>query len=243
MDNPAELAEQKVQFYCDFICDDGAPCQEPCNESGKCKKHGAGVVRQTGKPIAERERMTRSAGRYYPRLPSHLKTAYRKIAASIDLQSLAGEIAMIELRINQIIDKLKTNETEQKWTQLKSLFHEFKSASRNNDKETVKACLEDMDKVINEGNNESALWDHLINDLFVKKAGLVQVESKRMYMLGATATAEQVRSLAGALITCFLEEVSDYDTRRRVIERIKQLKVFDWDAAPPVEIEEDFEDQ
>ena len=238
---PAEPENTKVKFYCNHICSDGMPCQKECSEIGKCEEHNKGSVAKI-KKVTERSRMIRSAGRYYTRLPNHLKGAYLRIAKSQDMQSLAGEIALVELRIGQVFEKLNTNETESKWVRLRSIFYEFRNASKTQDKETMVSCLDEMEQVITQGNNEADIWRHLIDDLFVKKAMLTQVESKRMHLLGATATAEQVRSLAAALITCFLEEVSDYDTRSRVIQRIKELKVFDWDIAPPVETEEDSEE-
>ncbi len=222
------------QRTCDKICRDGLVCGRACGPSGRCEEHPAisGPPSSRGVKPTPKDAKNKTARRYHGLLPTHLKESYRKIAASRDLMSLAADIALVEMRKDQMVGRLKTNESADKWTDLTLAFHNFREANRNKDADAMRLWLNECERLIKAGDTEERTWTEILK-LQQKKAELVGQESRRHYLMGSTATGEQVRFLAETIIKVVVTHVKDPATLEKISADLEGLNVFDFEVAPP----------
>lgn len=220
---------------CPAYCLNGKKCGNPATEpDGRCAEHTTRHGRTSGggvKPdaLARRKKKRIQYTRY---LPTHLRDSYRKIAASSDLLSLQRDVALLQVRLNQIAGRLNTNETTDKWRALKNAFHEFRKAIQTKDTAAQQLWFGEMDGLLAAGNTEEDVWVEIIY-LQQKKAELVHQESRRHYLMGATATGEQVRYLVQTIMGIIIENVGDARTIDNIKNDIAALQIFDLDVASP----------
>jgi len=162
-----------------------------------------------------------------------LRAAYKKIAESTDLLSLVDDIALMQLRCNQLTARVGTGESNAKWKELKEVYSRFKTASSTGDKEELSAALRDFDRLIRGGDDDTTAWVELQNAID-RKSILQGREWKRLADMQALATAEQVRVLVRSIAESVMRNVPDENARRAIVNDIVRLRVFDYDVASPL---------
>lgn len=245
-EKPKEVEAVIVQAMpvatCGRICLDGKKCGKPLLEGyNSCEEHRPQSGRITSSGVKEIEPKKPGAGRkratlYGRVLPTHLKPAFQRIKNSRDLLSLHNDIALTQVRLDEVIAKLKSSETPEKWTKLRAAFYNFRSANRSNDIDGMKLWLSECERLITEGNNEKECWEE-IHWLVGKKAELVESEAKRNYLLGGTMTAIQAQTLFSAIAGIVIANVKDPKLIEKIRDDIRALKVFDESQPTPFDSE------
>lgn len=228
-----------VAEACNHVCLDGRPCGKPvAARDGRCEEHTAihgrrseGGVRPTARAVRRKQPI-----QYGKILPTHLQPAFRKIQKSRDLASIHSDIALVQVRVELLASRLQSGEDTKSLLELRGMWNELESALRVNDEDAVRLWMSSIKGVIYARAADEIIWRE-INEQLAFKAKLVEQENKRHYIMGATATAEQVRYLVECIMTAVLDNVRDVETRRKIINDIRALQVFDWEAAPPFDAE------
>ena len=138
---------------------------------GKCK---SGVLSPTYK------------GKGYSKyLPTRLADAYQQALNDPDLVSLSSDIALMDVRLGEVLAKLDTGEAGAIWKRLAV-------ACREGDTELMAILIE-------RGANEYRQWEDIL-PLIEQRRKLVESESKRTQVLNQNVPAEKNLLLMGVIL-------------------------------------------
>jgi hypothetical protein len=222
------------------IIDDGV-CNEYHENGKRCRRRcmRGEFYCKTHSNVPRRQQKTYM---YSKHLPTHLRNAYKRIAESGDLLTHQHDIALMQVRCNELAGRLASGESNDRWHSLREQFERFRNANRmmgSPDEATrqqaaveQREALQAVDQIISSGVADEANWDDLQNAISFKSE-LQAKEWKRLREMQAVATAEQVRTLVFAITTSVLRNVPDANQRRAIVTDIMTLRVFDVSIASP----------
>jgi hypothetical protein len=206
----------------------GQFCRSAPMQNGRCRLHGGASA--TG----VRNGMYRT-GKYSRSLPRHLRASYQQIASSPDLLSLTDDIALLQVRCNELAGRLTTGETDRRWAAVRAAWDGLTTAAKARDEAGMRAAVLTLTGLLAPGPAEpaedDATWEQLTQAM-ERKAALQAREVKMLEVMEATATAEQVRSLIRAVAESVLRHVPEDSARRAIVGDILRLGVFDPEVAP-----------
>src|SRR4051812_49433793 len=92
-----------------------------------CRFHGAGSKdKPGGRPIVH--------GRYSKFLPERLAGRYADAISDQKLLELRDEVALMGVRLGELLERVDTGESAQRWKALQAAYTEFQDATRSGDK-------------------------------------------------------------------------------------------------------------
>jgi hypothetical protein len=125
----------------------GEPCQRwALAGRNRCRLHG-------GKTLVGTASANFRSGRYSRYLPGRLQERYEQAEADPELLSLKSEVALVDARLADLLSRVDTGESGQRWADLRRAYRAFIRARQAGDGET--AALAKVESVI-----ESAIQDH-----------------------------------------------------------------------------------
>lgn len=104
-------------------------------------------------------------GKYSGSVIGTLRERYEEAIAHDDLTTLSNELALMDSRIAQILEKLGTGETSELWDSLKDEWTRFMMAVRLGDTESQNACLPTLNRLITQGASTSHQWNELFSTM------------------------------------------------------------------------------
>lgn len=187
--------------YCGAKKRSGGECKQPAMPNGRCRLHGG---KSTGGPLL-------AGGRHSKYLPQRLAPRYAEALQDDCLLSVNAEIALIDTRLGELLQRLDTTETSLSWKLAAKLFRETKSA------DAAKASLATMQlgEVLEKGLADSQAWGEAMA-LIEQRRKCADTEAKRLAQLDQFITAKQANVLIAALIQLVTENVPDVDARKRI---------------------------
>jgi len=148
-------------------------------------------------------------------LPGHLIGRYEKARADPELLALRDEIALVDVRLAELLQRLETGESPGGWAQLRGVYGNLERAQSNNDVQGITTALQKFESIIEEGGQEDVTWGQTIA-LLDQRRKLVESERKRLVEMQQMLTTEQALALLARIQQVILDNVDD----RRVITAI-----------------------
>lgn len=171
-----------------------AYCQKsPVPTRNRCKLHGGG----TPKGIASAHFST---GKYTKDIPSRLAARYEAALKDDRLLEVRDDIALIEMRIGDLVSRMDTGESGEVWSLLKGTYSDLRKAASSNDQAKFAEALSDMGRLINRGKQDYATWDEIFKAVGQNRR-LRETEQKRLVQLQQVMTAEQAMSMLGFVVS------------------------------------------
>src|SRR5215204_7634646 len=90
----------------------GTPCQNPAMKNGRCRMHGGLTPRGTDLPQFKH-------GRYSKSLPDRIVERYEQPLADEERHDLADEIALAEMKVDDLLSKIDRGESDELWIELR----------------------------------------------------------------------------------------------------------------------------
>jgi len=154
-------------------------------------------------------------GRYSKYLPGRLVGRYEEARADPELLALRDEIALVDVRVVELLQRLETGESPRGWAQLRGVYDSLERAQSNNDAQGIATALQTFESIIEGGGQEDATWGETIA-LLNQRRKLVESERKRLVEMQQMITTEQALALLARIQRVILDNVDD----RRVITAI-----------------------
>src|SRR2546429_446360 len=112
----------------------GRPCQAPAMPNGRCHKHGGATPSGLASPQFR-------DGRYSKYLPTGLLERYATAVQDPDLLALRSDISLVDARLSQLVERLKSHESSAIWKALAEALAKLDAASEWTEQEAAKASL------------------------------------------------------------------------------------------------------
>jgi hypothetical protein len=195
----------------------GGPCKRfPCPGKRRCRLHGG----KTPCGIASPHFKTGKHCKYL--LGGDLLDRFLAAQSDPELLSLRSEAALLDARLQEIVAKFKTGETASHWSALQVAWAELTNAQRRlkaartagdesaaaKDQAAASAALEGVGRLIVAGNHELSVWADVV-DAISDKQRVATAEHKRLQDLNQFMTAEQVMTMASAMLSLVKQNVTD----------------------------------
>lgn len=180
-----------------------------------CYMHG-------GKSLAGLASPQFKHGRYSKYLPGDMLSRYQEALDDTELLSLRSEIALLDARLGEQVEGLKTGEGGQVWERLRATYQQLTDARQAGDGKLLAQALIELGNLIQTGNAKEATWGGII-DLFEQRRKLVESERKRLVEMQQFITAERAMALITAVIHAVSRHVPDRQALSAIAVDIKQL--------------------
>lgn len=152
-------------------------------------------------------------GRYSKHLPERLATRYEEALQDAELVSVSHEIALLDVRLTELLQKIETTESSVAWGQALELFQEIDHSY---------PARQRLHEVLKRGAGEVANWIEIAR-VVEQRRRLAETEAKRLSQLDQNLTAKQANVLIAALLAAVNEHVRDTQVRQRIASRFVQI--------------------
>jgi hypothetical protein len=179
----------------------GGTCKNAGMPNGRCRFHGG------MSPIGPAAGNFKT-GRYSKFLPARLAGRYLEAISDSELLELKGEIALLDVRIGELVGRIDTGESSQKWLDLRVAVRNFMAALSQRDADKMRGPLQQMQDLVEAGVAEHQTWDD-IGDLLDQRRKLVESERKRLVEMQQMITSEQAMVMLAVVVDTIRRHVTD----------------------------------
>lgn len=180
-----------------------------------CRMHGGTVPAGPASPAWK-------DGRHSRVLPKRLLDDYQASLADPDRLVLNAEIAILDARINDLLQIVDTGESGRLWSELQKQWQNYLAADAARDKTTAESARFRVGTLITEGMAEWTAWTDLIT-LIDRRRKLVESERKRLVEAQKMIAVDQALAMMGLLIESVRRNVHDDDAIRAVVSDFSRL--------------------
>lgn len=206
-----------------------APCQQrPRKGRQRCAVHG-------GASLVGHEAPGWKGRGYSSDIPTRLADRFRKALDDPELTSMTSEIALIDTRLGELLQKFELKESAEAWNMVVVASASIRLAIENartrfDEKDTADverlaalyAGVDQLDAAIDAGSRDRSLWHELFATMEQRRR-LVETEGKREDRLQQMITARQTMEVFGALQAIITDEIDDPERLKRIAERLRAL--------------------
>jgi len=197
-------------------CGEPRACKRNVKAAGlRCRFHG-------GKSLSGIASPSYKHGRYSKYLPTHLIDRYQEAVTDPELLALRDEIALVDVRLSELLQRISTGETASLWDQLKAVYVEMQEALAAQDTAIFREAFTKLGGIIQQGGNNDDVWAAIGRQLEQRRK-LVESERKRLVEMQQVITAEQAMTLLTAVVDVIRQNVTDRNTLAAISAAIKQL--------------------
>jgi hypothetical protein len=186
-------------------------CRNPAMRGvGVCRMHGGKTPRGAGSVHFK-------DGRYSTCLPTRLAAHYEDAAHDPELLELRDNIATVDARIIDLLQRVDTGESGQLWRQAQAAMARFRREQVRGNLEAMQQVLARIEQLITDGAADYAAWQEVM-DLIEQRRKLVESEQRRLTMAHESLTSEQAMLLLTQVVATIQRHVTD----RQVLGAIAQ---------------------
>ena len=195
---------------------DGTPCERsPVRGRTRCRLHG-------GKSLAGIACSQYRSGRYSAYLPERLRARYEQAEGDAELLSLKSEVALTDARLIDLLARVDTGESGQRWAHLKKAHEEFKVSRLARDMPKMNVALAKMERTIAQATDDRAAWME-IGELVEQRRRLTESEHKRMVALQQMMSAEEAMALTHRVVDIVTRHVTDRQALSAIVVEMRTL--------------------
>jgi hypothetical protein len=190
-------------------------CRKTAMENGRCRYHGGLTPKGISSPNFKH-------GKYSKYMPTHLSERYEELLKDSDYENLHENIALLDLRLTQLSERLNVGDYGKQWKDLREIYKTLVSALDNSDTQATQEALMVMGQTINGGDQEYQLWQQIVavND---KRRLMFETQMRVEHRADNVLTVEQALLLASGILAIIKDEVQDNNARNRAATRIRDL--------------------
>lgn len=196
----------------------GAP---PHTADGRCLQC-AGQITLRGKAAQEWR-----AGHYAERMPDNLRYVFSKAAESDALISMKYQMALIDAREVQLLERLGTDESSKAWLKLRALADEMKVHIENEDSTQQAKVLWSLLNTIETGSGDEVIWTEIRENAEFRRK-LSESERKHVESERAQMSMEQIGQIAAFFGNLLKRYVTD---QQRLLAAATELQRY-FDGTP-----------
>jgi hypothetical protein len=195
---------------------DGTPCERsPVRGRTRCRVHGG---KTPVGPACKHYRV----GRYSTYLPERLRERYEQAESDQELLSLKSEIALTDARLIDLLARVDTGESGQRWAHLTKAYEEFTLHRQARDVPKMNVALAKMERNIAQATDDRAAWAE-IGELVEQRRRLTESEHKRMVALQQMLSAEEAMALTHRVVDIVTRHVTDRQVLSAIVVEMRTL--------------------
>jgi hypothetical protein len=160
-------------------------------------------------------------GRYSKYLPERMLARYHEAEADRELLALRAEVALIDSRLLDVLQRVDTGESSRIWGQLRDAVANLETAQLIGDEIGVRFAVAGIKKLANAGAADWAAWAD-VRALIQERKALVESERKRLVEAQQMIAVDQAMGLMAQLIDA-VREVGDERILRAITERFVRI--------------------
>lgn len=205
-------------------CGEKRACRRKVSREGeRCRNHGGASLKGIASPTIKH-------GRYSKYLPDALADRYREARSDPELLSLRDDVALVDTRLTELVQKLDTGENRDLWSALQATYQTLTRARAEGKTRDMAQALIAMGGLIESGAEQGVLWDE-IGRVLEQRRKLVESEHKRLVEMRQMITVERAMILVTALVNAVAKRVSDRTTINAIAADFREI-VGEGDSLP-----------
>jgi hypothetical protein len=161
-------------------------------------------------------------GRHSKYLPARLVERYGEAVGDSELLALRDEIALVDVRLGELLERIDTGESQALWMQLGATFEEMQQSYASQNASGFARAVKNLAAIIEQGGRADQVWDDIGKQLEQRRR-LVESERRRLVDMQQMLTAEQAMVLLAAVVDVVRQNVTDRDTLAAISADIKRL--------------------
>lgn len=185
-----------------------------------CHMHGGKTPRGFASPHTK-------TGRWSKDMPTRLAARAEEARRDPELLVLRDDIALLDARLADVLERVDSGESGEKWRQLKQAWRAYEGASAVHRAE----ALEWVGACITVGCSDYAAWAD-VRTLLQERCRLVESERKRLVEMQQVITAEQAMMLLAVVTNTIRKHVLDRKTLAAIGEDLGRLVAARSSAEP-----------
>jgi hypothetical protein len=208
---------------------DGTPCERsPVRGRTRCRVHGG---KTPVGPACKHYRV----GRYSRYLPERLRERYEQAEGDAELLSLRSEIALTDARLADLLSRVDTGESGQRWASLAKAYEEFKVYRLARDVPKMNVALAKIELNIEQATDDRAAWAE-IGALVEQRRKLVESEAKHVIMHRQMLSTEEAMALMHRVVDVVTRHVTDRQALSSIVVEMRTLA--EWSNGVPASEED-----
>ncbi len=194
----------------------GERCRRPVTPGRTtCRMHGGKTPRGPAAPSFRH-------GRYSTVLPHHLWARYEMSLRDPELLDLTSEIALVDARLADLLQRALTGESSRLWTALQQAARRFGQAQSAGDVAEMKVQLYALQGLIEQGAADTGTWQE-IDRVVERRRKLAETERKRREALQTSLTPEQAMVFVGVVADAVRRHVTDRQALAAISAEVEAL--------------------
>lgn len=182
----------------------GKPCNRPpAQGANRCKLHGGASPKGNALPQTK-------DGRYSKYLPTRLQARYQDLAQDENLLDLSQNVALIDVRISELAERIDVGDYGAGYTKLKRLHRRLVDAIRQQNTDEIGKTIRDMGDIIEGGSKDYAVWQQLLQANEQRRRVVTDIEKIRLQGERAVSLTE-LMLLITRIVSAF-ERANAYQT-------------------------------
>jgi hypothetical protein len=173
-----------------------------------CRMHGGRTLMGLAAPRLK-------TGRYSKFLPTRLAAEYERAARDPELLALRHELAVVDVRINDLLGRVDTGEAGRLWHHARAAWQTFKHAQAEDRPLMQARAVLELDGLLEQTVGDYAAW-HEIIQLIEQRRKLVESEVKRLVTMQQMMTKEQAMLWLGTLVAILKRHIGDRETLQKI---------------------------
>lgn len=194
--------------------DDKRPCRRWAMPNGRCYMHGGRAKHGFDSPAFK-------TGKYSKYLPKNLLESYANAINDPDLLSNRESVAIIEMRLVELLGDLNVGNSAELWGKLIDEWAKFISAIQRDNKTQQSQSINRLNRIMNDGSAIAATWRE-IYDNRERFRRLVETEQR------VATTRETMVSIESVLMYLTIQiEATKSAVKKYVDDQETQSKIID----------------
>lgn len=218
--SPGDFGGPKAPKQCTaYSRRSGEQCKGPAiadSPNIKCRMHGgySTVIGAANSGF--------STGRHSRFLPAQLAELYEDALSNPELLDMADHIALLEARIQEILNKATDGEPVPRWKEVAEVFADVETAMLSGDKDRFIPAMERMHLMLDAGEKWDRTWDQ-VQGTMEQLRKMTDTEVKRKKELHQMVPVERVIILMAAVATAVKRHVTDPEQIQGVLMELATL--------------------
>lgn len=196
----------------------GGVCQNAPmdNGSGRCRMHGG----MSPRGPAHWKWSGGSERSHY--LPTRLAKRFEAAMADTELLSTRADIALVEVRISELMERIDQRESGRAWEDLAEAYGALDDCLHSGDSAKLIETMKRMDGIIKAGQDDYHVWREIM-DAMEQRRKLAESERKRLVDMQQYITTERVIVFVNKIVEIIAGAISDKRELSKILEGIAGL--------------------
>lgn len=197
---------------CKMVKKDGGRCKNAVRPGWTvCRYHGAGTPSNPGgRPLM--------SGRHSIHLPRRFHERYEQLLNDPDYLVMRQEIALLDTRLGEILEKLDTAGSKQAWMSVRRAYSVLQKAEVGEDE--LGQIEEYLEQALEMVVTETEVWDE-ITDLIEARRKVADTERRRIVDAQRFLTYDEANAMMLFLVSTVKEFVTDEDVLAAILDKMK----------------------